>query len=120
MARSTRKKRRGRPRSASDGAAAAFDIVERYRSARGLSYNALAVRCSMTPSTVSRALGKRSSARWTPTLRKLYSIAKNSSTVEPAAVAARLESYAGPGEAVVKRLLDDVEELITTLSTPSN
>jgi hypothetical protein len=30
---------------------------------------------------------------------------------------ARLASYEGPGEAVVKRLLDDVEELITSLSS---
>ena len=30
---------------------------------------------------------------------------------------ARLASYEGPGEAAVKRLLSDVEELITSLST---
>ena len=72
----------------------------------------------MTPSTVSRALKSRAQARWTPALRKLYSIAKNNDAaakVTPAMV--RLASYEGPGEAVVKRLLDDVEELIVSLST---
>ena len=114
----SQKKRRGRPRSVSEGAGDAFDVVERYRTNHALSCNALALRCGMTPSTVSRALGSRSSARWTPTLRKLYSIAKNDAAEGKATpVVARLASYAGPGEAAVKRLLDDVEELITTLST---
>lgn len=71
----------------------------------------------MTPSTVSRALSSRAQARWTPALRRLYSIAKNSDAaakVTPAMV--RLASYEGPGEAAVKRLLDDVEALIASLS----
>jgi transcriptional regulator with XRE-family HTH domain len=110
--------RRGRPRSASEGARDAFDVVESYRAANSLSFNALALRCGMTPSTVSRALSSRAGARWTPALRKLYSIAQN----DPAAgkitpVMTRLASYEGPGEAAVKRLLNDVEELIESLST---
>jgi hypothetical protein len=72
----------------------------------------------MTPSTVSRALASRLNARWTPALRKLYSIAKKDDvTVKVTPAMARLASYDGPGEAAVKRLLNDVEELITTLST---
>lgn len=110
--------RRGRPPSASEGARDAFDAVESYRAANSLSLNALALRCGMTPSTVSRALNNRSDAKWTPALRKLYSIAKNDPLVAKVTPAmARLASYEGPGEAAVKRLLNDVEELITSLST---
>lgn len=92
--------------------------MESFRAANSLTINALAVRCGMTPSTVSRTLSDRSAARWTPALEKLYSIAKNNDVkakVTPAM--ARLAAYEGPGEAAVKRLLGDVEELITTLST---
>jgi len=109
--------RRGRPKSASEGARDAFDVVESFREANSLSFNALAVRCGMTPSTVSRALNNRSDARWTPALRRLYSIAKNdplTAKVTPAMT--RLAAYQGPGETAVRRLLNDVEELIASLS----
>jgi transcriptional regulator with XRE-family HTH domain len=111
-------KPRGRPRSDTAGAQDAFDAIERYRNANGLSFNKLAIRCGLTPSSVSRALADRQTARWTPTLEKIYSIAKNGAVdtrISPAM--RRLAAYEGPGEAAVKRLLDDVETLITTLST---
>jgi transcriptional regulator with XRE-family HTH domain len=109
---------RGRPRSDTAGAREAFDSVQRYRERENLSVNALAVRCGMTPSTVSRALANRDSARFTPTLKTLYSIAENrgaNAKISPAMK--RLAAYKGPGEAAVKRLLNDVEDLITLLST---
>ena len=108
---------RGRPRSDSAGALEAFDEIERYRTAEGLSFNELAIRCGLTPSSVSRALADRQKARWTPTLKKLYSIAKNGVDTRISPVMRRLAAYEGPGEAAVKRLLDDVEMLITTLSS---
>ncbi len=115
----SRKPRRskGRPLSASDGAADAFDAIEQFRAANSLTKNALALRYKMTPSTVSRALGSRSAARWTPTLKQLYRIAKNEAPVARVTPAmARLASYEGPGNMVVRRLLGDVEDLITSLS----
>lgn len=109
---------RGRPRSDTVGAREAFDSIQRYRERENLSLNALALRCRMTPSTVSRALANRENARWTPALKRIYSIAENgdvNAKISP--VMKRLATYEGPGEAAVKRLLNDVEELITTLST---
>lgn len=118
MRRLKQKGSRGRPVSVSEGAGDAFDLVERYRVENGLSFNALALRCGMTPSTVSRALSSRSEARWTPALHRLYSIAKNNDmTAKVAPAMVRLASYEGPGEAAVKRLLSDVEDLIASLST---
>jgi transcriptional regulator with XRE-family HTH domain len=116
--RSEERKLRGRPRSATVGAREAFDAVQSYRERENLSFNALALRCGMTPSTVSRTLENRESARWTPALKGLYSIAENKNVnakISPAMK--RLAAYEGPGEAAVKRLLNDFEELITTLST---
>jgi transcriptional regulator with XRE-family HTH domain len=115
--RSENPKPRGRPRSDTAGAQEAFDAIERYRKAEKLSLNELSIRCGLTPSSVSRALANRQAARWTPTLKKIYSIAKNGdmeARISP--VMKRLAAYEGPGEAAVKRLLADVETLITTLS----
>jgi transcriptional regulator with XRE-family HTH domain len=115
---STNPRRRGRPRSDTAGAQEAFDLIEQYRRQEKLSCNELAIRCGLTPSSVSRALADRRTARWTPTLKQIYSIAKNTAIetrISP--VMRRLAAYEGPGEAAVKRLLDDVETLITTLST---
>lgn len=108
---------RGRPRSDTKGARDAFDIVRRYLERQRLSLNELALRCGLTPSSVARALSNREDARWTPTFKIIYSVAENndmSTRISPAIK--RLAAYEGPGEAEVKRLLDDVEALITTLS----
>ena len=110
---------RGRPRSRMAGAQEAFDTIEKYRRAENLSLNELAIRCRLTPSSVSRALADRQTARWTPTLTRIYCIAKNGeieTKISP--VMRRLAAYEGPGEVAVKRLLDDVETLIATLSRP--
>jgi hypothetical protein len=109
--------KRGRPRSDSAGAPAAFDSIKGYIALNKLSFNELAIRCGLTPSSVTRALSSRDVARWTPTFRTLYSIAINNeidARISPAMK--RLAAYEGPGEGEVKRLLDDVEALITTLS----
>lgn len=111
------KNNRGRPVSSTDGAQEAFDYIEQYRNSRNLTVNALAVSFGMTPSTVMRALSNRSSARWTPTLKRLYSGAKKDRNMDSQAlVVSRLAAYEGPGEPVVKRILADVEELIVALS----
>lgn len=112
---------RGRPRSETKGARDAFDAIQRYREHEKLSVNELAIRCGLTPSSVARALGDRQDARWTPTFRTIYSVAENgdkNARISP--VMKRLAAYAGPGEAEVKRLLDDVEALITTLAAGRN
>ena len=110
-------RKRGRPRSDTSGAQEAFDLIERYRTAEKISLNEFALRCSLTPSSVSRALSDRASARWTPTFKAIYSIAKNGSPdarISPAMK--RLAAYEGPAEEAVKRLLDNVDALIATLS----
>jgi transcriptional regulator with XRE-family HTH domain len=110
-------RRKGRPTSESQGAREAFDYVQQYRLERRLSANALAIRFGMTPSSVIRALSDRSAARWTPTLRKLYYNAKNDlqpQSIDP--VLNELQSYRGPGDRVVKRMLADMRELIVTLT----
>jgi transcriptional regulator with XRE-family HTH domain len=111
-------KPRGRPPSRTAGAQEAFDAIEEYRKGLNLSFNELAIRCGLTPSSVLRALADRRTARWTPTLTRIYSIAKNEAVeTKISPVMRRLAAYEGPGEAAVKRLLDDVETLITTLTT---
>jgi transcriptional regulator with XRE-family HTH domain len=108
---------RGRPRSDTKGARDAFDVIQRYRDRQNLSLNELAIRSGLTPSSVARALNNREGARWTPTFKIIYSVAENNDTsVRISPVMKRLAAYEGPGEAEVKRLLDDVEALITTLS----
>ncbi len=110
--------RRGRPRSDSEGAREAYDVIHRYMTRESLSLNALALRCEMTPSTVARALADRESARWTPGFRRIYSIAENGDhddKISP--TMRRLASYEGPAEATVRRLLSDIEELVMTLSS---
>jgi hypothetical protein len=109
-------KSKGRPISKSGGAREAFDYVQQYRITRKLPTNALAIRFGMTPSSVIRALSDRSTARWTPTLTKLYYNAINDlqpQSVDP--VLNELQSYCGPGGQVVKRILADMRELIVTL-----
>jgi transcriptional regulator with XRE-family HTH domain len=109
---------RGRPRSEGAGASDAFDEITRYIQQNNISLNQLAIRCALTPSSVTRALSAKETARWTPTFRTIYSIAKKNEVgtrISPAMK--RLAAYEGPGEAEVKRLLDDVEALIATLST---
>ena len=115
---SDKPRNRGRPRSETTGAREAFDVIHGYVQGNKLSLNELAIRCSLTPSSVTRALSSKETARWTPTFKAIYSIAKNNDLgmrISPAMK--RLAAYEGPGEAEVKRLLDDVEALITTLST---
>jgi hypothetical protein len=110
---------RGRPRSDTAGASEAFDLIKRFMQRNKVSANKLAIRCALTPSSVTRALSSREAARWTPTFRHIYSVVKNSHggmRISPAMK--RLAAYKGPGEAEVKRLLDDVEALVATLSTP--
>jgi transcriptional regulator with XRE-family HTH domain len=115
---SASKKPRGRPVAPVQGAGAAFDFVERYRKRHGLTQNALALSFGMTPSTVSRALADRSTARLTPGLRQLYSIAKNRTDPAELERLQRLSAYSGPGEEALKRLLADVDALIAALSRP--
>jgi hypothetical protein len=112
----TAKIARGRPRSPVAGARAAFDFVETYRLSRKLSYNALAIEFCMTPSTVFRTLTNRTNASWTPGLTNLYRIAQMRSANPSDTSFQQLATYSGPGEAVVKRLLRDVEELIVVLA----
>jgi transcriptional regulator with XRE-family HTH domain len=108
---------RGRPRSDTKGAQDAFDIIRRYLELENLSLNELALRCELTPSSVARALANREETRWTPTFKTIYSVAKNNDVrVRISPAMKRLAAYQGPGEVEVKRLLDDVEALITTLS----
>jgi transcriptional regulator with XRE-family HTH domain len=110
-------KSRGRPRSAADGATDAFDVIRHYIEQNNLSLNELALHCGLTPSSVTRALSSRDGARWTPTFKTIYSIALNRVLdLHISPVMKRLASYQGPGEIEVKRLLNDVEALITTLS----
>lgn len=110
-------KSRGRPRSDATDAADAFDVISRYAVQHNLSKNELALHCGLTPSSVSRALSSRAQARWTPTFKAIYRIALNKD-VNPAITPAikRLASYQGPGEIEVKRLLTDVDALLTTLA----
>jgi hypothetical protein len=109
---------RGRPRSETAGASEAFDVIKQYMQLNNVSPNKLAIRCALTPSSVTRALSAKETARWTPTFRTIYRIAKNNDVeMRISPVMKRLAAYEGPGEAEVKRLLDDVEALITTLST---
>jgi len=107
---------KGRPLSKSEGAREAFDYIQQYRLSRRLQNNALAIRFGMTPSSVNRAMSNRSGARWTPTLTKLYYNAVNDVKAQSAdPVLSDLQSYRGPGNQVVKRILADVRELIVTL-----
>jgi transcriptional regulator with XRE-family HTH domain len=102
--------------SESRGAPEAFDVIQQYIEKNDLSMNGLAIKCGLTPSTVSRALSDRAKARWTPALRKIYSVAENKNSDVPGEAIGRLAAYKGPGEIEVKRLLTDVEQLIATLS----
>lgn len=113
-----KQKSRGRPRANTIGARDAFDIIQNYRRQENISFNELAIRFGLTPSSVARALADREGARWTPTFKTLYRIAKNEEkgmSIFPAIK--RLAAYEGPGEVEIKRLLGDVEALITTLTT---
>jgi hypothetical protein len=117
MRRSVASAKRGRPSSTIEGAIDAFDAVERFRQQNGLTPNALAIRFGITPSSVGRCLSERSKARWTPTLKSLYRNALNEmEKTVPYPALQRLARYAGPAEPIVRRLLGDMEELVSTLS----
>lgn len=114
MKSATRNTTRGRPTSRVDGAPEAFDYVERYKQQQGIKNNELAIRFGMTPSTVNRALQSRETASWTPGFQKLYCNVK--SAVQGKAAIQRLAEYAGPADSIVRRLIEDVDALVTTLS----
>jgi hypothetical protein len=100
------------------GASEAFDLIRKYMEQRKITANKLAISCALTPSSVTRALSSREAARWTPTFRVIYSNAINKDIeirISPAM--RRLAAYKGSGEAEVKRLLEDVDALVATLST---
>lgn len=123
---------RGRPKGKTEGAPEALDAVDQMCQELDISYNALALRLRMTPSSVSRAMGQeRSQAVLTPTLIELNRNAliylsgeragTNSDTdssrtmIHPESVALTLANYAGPGKPAVERILSDVADLISTL-----
>ena len=108
--------KRGRPVSLTEGAAEAHDEIVAFMEARGFKPASFARAFAMTPSTVGRALPGRERASWTPAFRKIYCIAKNKAGVTSTASLERLAAYSGPGEAAVKRILADVDELVRTLS----
>jgi transcriptional regulator with XRE-family HTH domain len=115
---SNRRRNRGRPRSETAGAREAFEVIKRYLERNKLTLNELAIHSSLTASSVTRALSNKDTARWTPTFKILYSIAKNHDIgIKLSPAMKRLAAYEGPGEIEVKRLLDNVEALITSLST---
>lgn len=108
---------RGRPRCATAGATDAFDLIKDYLDRNDLSLNQLAIHCGLTSSSVTRALSSRNAARWTPTFKAIYRIALNKeSNLRISPAMKRLAAYQGPGELEVKRLLTDVDALLTTLS----
>lgn len=82
----------------------------------GLCAHSFAIKYKMTPSTVTRALGSREAASWTPAFQDIYRIAVNMPESSPNLDLQLLTSYQGPGEAIVRRMLTDFEELVRTLS----
>jgi hypothetical protein len=125
---------RGRPRSPAEGAREAYDFIEAFRNKRGISRNEMALLFGMTPSTVSRNLPEDPGlCRMRPGLRKIYGIALNWKDADPAggnvqkigtaadmqvvatSPALLLARYSGPGEGVVRRILQDVAELVATI-----
>jgi|SRR5579862_6636563 len=117
------KSARGRPPGTTKGAKEAIASVQEYLQRENLTLDQLAVAAGVSQSSARRALYPKGTARWTPSLTKIYCSSINDSSrptgiggkAAPSHLLQLLRAMPPPATAAVSAILTDIQKALDEL-----